>query len=74
MLQLLSSQQTEKLLTGNYAFSKWSLSMLVTRLKDTYARAPTHMTLVTCTGEMNSFINKYRTTITGNDYTTFQKL
>ncbi|MDR3011942.1 MAG: hypothetical protein LBU70_01875 [Chitinispirillales bacterium] len=74
MVQLLSSEQTQKLLTGNYAFSKWGLSMLVTRLKDTYARQPTHMTLVSCTGEMNGFINKYRSTITGDDAAVFQKL
>ncbi|MCL2219353.1 MAG: hypothetical protein FWC23_03925 [Chitinispirillia bacterium] len=69
----LSPEQTEKLLQGNYAFSLWSLSMLITRLKGVYANTQTPEALDTCTGELNAFINKFRK-IMGHDYTLIEKL
>jgi len=62
-----------KLLKGNYTFSLWSMSMLITRLKGVYASDSSDMSLEKCTGEMNAFVNKFRA-IMGNDYTVLQKL
>ncbi len=67
----LSQEQMVKLLKGNYTFSLWSMSMLITRLKGVYASDPT--SLEKCTGEMNAFVNKFKG-VMGNDYTVLQKL
>jgi len=70
---LLTPQQTEKLLKGNFMFSLWSLSMLVTRLKGVYAGDPSSPVLESCTGELNAFLSKF-SKIMGNDSTIIQKL
>jgi len=67
----ISTVQTEKLMKGNYAFSLWSLSMLITRLKGIYAKDPD--ALNNCTGELNAFIKKFKK-IMGNDYALIEKL
>jgi hypothetical protein len=67
----LSPQQAEKLLRGNYTFSLWSLSMLITRLKGVYAKDSE--ALDTCTGELNAFVRKFGK-IMGNDYVLLEKL
>jgi len=69
----LSQEQMVKLLKGNYTFSLWSMSMLITRLKGVYASDASFSSLEKCTGEMNAFVNKFRT-IMGNDYVILQKL
>jgi hypothetical protein len=69
----LTPQQTEKLLKGNFMFSLWSLSMLVTRLKGVYTSNPSSPVLENCTGELNAFVTKF-SKIMGNDYTIIQKL
>jgi len=69
----LSPQQAEKLLKGNYTFSLWSLSMLITRLKGVYAKDPTLGALDNCTVELNAFIKKF-SKIMGNDYSLIEKL
>jgi predicted Mrr-cat superfamily restriction endonuclease len=70
---VLTPQQTEKLLKGNFMFSLWSLSMLVTRLKGVYSSNPSSPVLENCAGELNAFVNKF-SKIMGNDYTIIQKL
>jgi hypothetical protein len=69
----LTGQQVEKLLKGNYAFSLWSLSMLVTRLKGVYANDPSPEILGSCTGELNAFVRKFGK-IMSNDYAIIEKL
>lgn len=66
-------QQTEKLLKSNQAFSQLGFSMLLTRLKITYAGNPTQTTLQTCTNEINAFLNKFQA-IMGGDYAVIAKL
>ncbi|MDR0330881.1 MAG: hypothetical protein LBH93_04130 [Chitinispirillales bacterium] len=69
----LSQEQTVKLLKGNYSFSLWSLSMLITRLKGVYAGDSSTDSLETCTGELNAFVKKF-SGIMGNDYVLLEKL
>ncbi|MCL2182507.1 MAG: hypothetical protein FWB85_03440 [Chitinispirillia bacterium] len=69
----LSPQQAEKLLKGNHAFSLWSLSMLITRLKGVYDINPTPEVLDSCCGELSAFITKFAK-IMGKDYTLIEKL
>ena len=53
-------QQMEKLLQGQYEFKQWAFSMLLTRLKTSYAAAPTPANLEKCVGEINTFLEKYQ--------------
>ena len=69
----LSQEQMVKLLKGNYTFSLWSMSMLLTRLKGVYAGDSSDTSLEKCTGEMNAFVKKFKA-IMGNDYAVLQKL
>jgi len=69
----LSQEQMIKLLNGNYTFSLWSMSMLITRLKGIYASDSSPTSLTKCTDDMNAFVNKF-SNIMGNDYTLLQKL
>jgi hypothetical protein len=69
----LTGQQVEKLLTGNYTFSMWSLSMLITRLKGVYADNPSPEILGNCAVEVNAFVRKFGK-IMNNDYTIIEKL
>lgn len=73
VLMELSHEQVEKLLKGNYTFSLWSLSMMITRLKGIYANNPAPEVLATCTGELNTFVRKFAR-IMGNDYAIIEKL
>ncbi|MDR2965403.1 MAG: hypothetical protein LBU88_06475 [Treponema sp.] len=52
-------QQMEKLLQGQYTFKQLGFSMLLTRLKSSYADAPTQANLETCVNDINAFIAKY---------------
>jgi hypothetical protein len=69
----LSQEQMAKLLKGNYAFSLWSMSMLVTRLKGVYAGDSSQTALMKCTEEMNAFVNKF-SNIMAKDKELLQKL
>jgi hypothetical protein len=69
----LSQEQMVKLLKGNYTFSLWSMSMLLTRLKGVYASDSSPACLEKCTGEMNAFVKKFKA-VMGNDYALLQKL
>jgi len=54
-------QQTEKILRGQYNFTQLGFSMLVTRLKILYAKAPAPSTIEKCAGEINTFLSRYHT-------------
>jgi len=56
----LTVQQMERLLQGKYEFKQISFSMLLTRLKNDYAAAPTSANLEHCVNEINAFLNKYK--------------
>ena len=55
-------QQTEKLLKGiHQKFNLFAFSMLLTHLKELYAKDPSQPTLESCTAEINKFLDKYKT-------------
>jgi len=56
-------QQTEQILHGQYKFSQLAFSMLVTRLKTLYAKAPTPSTVEKCAEEINAFLGRYHKTM-----------
>jgi len=70
---VVTPEQTEKLLKGNFMFSLWSLSMLVTRLKGVYTTDPSLPVLESCAGELSAFVSKF-SKIMGNDFSIIQKL
>jgi len=57
----ITIQQTEKLLRGNYSFRQLAFSLLITRWKSNYAKAPTQTTVEQCAAEINTFLKKYNT-------------
>ena len=57
----VTTQQMEKLMHGQYTFSQWAFSMLLTQLKNKYSTAPTEENLERCTNELNGFLTKYKT-------------
>ena len=66
-------QQTEKLLKGSQSFSQLGFSMMLTRLRTTYAKNPSQATLQTGMSEINAFLDKFAT-IMGADYAIITKL
>ena len=68
---IITTQQMEKLLLGQFLFKHWAFSMLITQLKNKYAVEPTEATLEKCTNELNSFITKYKA-ILGQDMAIIQ--
>ena len=69
----LTSEQTEKLLCGNYSFSQLGFSMMVTRLKTVYAKDPSQAALQKSTGEINLFLDKFKSAMV-NDFATIAEL
>lgn len=67
----ITTQQAEKILNGNYAFSQLGLSMMLLRLRRMYDQSPD--TLKKCTGEINIFLKKYEK-IMSADYAIMAKL
>ncbi|MDR2728417.1 MAG: hypothetical protein LBB56_04735, partial [Chitinispirillales bacterium] len=63
-IMTITPQQTEKLLKGNFTFSLWSFSMLLTKLKNVYANDPSSVTLQSITKELNIFIEKFNKVMT----------
>lgn len=57
---MITSQQAEKLLKGQYAFELWAFSVLLTQLKNDYAASPTQENLEQCVEKINAFITKYQ--------------
>lgn len=69
----VTSAQVQKILSGSYTFSQLGFSMLSTRLKGLYAKDPSYETLKECTGEINTFLQKYENTMAA-DLTIISKL
>ena len=63
--------QAEKILKGDQAFSQLGFSMMIARLKKTYAKDPS--TLESCAGEINAFLDKFKNAM-ANDYAIIAKL
>ena len=64
-------QQTEKILSGNHRFSRFSFSMMITRLKLLYSRNPS--SLKNCMDEINAFLDKFEN-IMNKDCAIIEKL
>ena len=56
----INTQQTEKLLSGNHSFSQMGFSMLLTRLKSSYAKDSSEESLKTAMSEINTFLDKFK--------------
>ena len=69
----VTSQQTEKLLTGIQKFQLFAFSMMLTHLKELYTKDPSPTTLEKCTSEINTFLGKYQA-IMGADFAVIEKL
>lgn len=69
----ITIEQTKKLLTGGNTFTQLGFSMLVTRLKSVYQKDPSALVLQKCTGEINAFLEKFKT-IMEKDYAIISKL
>ena len=70
---IVTLEQTEKLLKGNYRFSQLGFSMLITRLKGLYAIHPNQAFLHTSMDEINIFLLKFKTIMT-DDFETLAKI
>ena len=55
----VTHQHAEKLLTGTQKFGLFAFSMMLTHLKELYAKDPTNITLENCTKEINAYLEKY---------------
>ena len=69
----VTTQQTEKILKSSQSFSQLGFSMLVTRLKSSYTKNPSPVTVQDCTTQINAFLGKFNA-IMGADYATIAKL
>ena len=69
----INLQQTEKLLKGNQSFSQLGFSMLVTRMKKSYAKTPSPTTVQECMAQINAFLEKFQS-IMAADYVAITKL
>ena len=66
-------EQAEKILKGDQVFSQLGFSMMVARLKKSYAKDPSPTTLQSCADEINAFLDKFKNAMS-NDYMTITKL
>lgn len=57
----ITATQAQKILTGNYTFTMLGFSMIITRLRKTYAKNPSSTELQNCVSELNVFLQKYST-------------
>ena len=69
----VTAMQTQKILSGNQKFSQLGLSMMITRLKSIYAKDSSQAVLLSCTDEINLFLQKYGA-ILAEDYSVISKL
>ncbi|MCL2010122.1 MAG: hypothetical protein FWG71_06195 [Synergistaceae bacterium] len=69
----ITLEQAEKILKGDLPFSLLGFSMMIARLKNTYAKDPSQTTLQTCADEMNSFLRKFKGAM-ANDYSAIARL
>ncbi|MDR1914355.1 MAG: hypothetical protein LBQ68_07755 [Clostridiales bacterium] len=69
----ITFSQAEKILAGKFPFTMLGFSMLMTRLRRTYASNPSQATVLTCMEEINAFLRKYSKIMTA-DYAVISKL
>jgi DNA-binding response OmpR family regulator len=69
----VTTEKTEKILTGNLKFSQLGFSMLITRMKTLYAQYPTQVTLQTFSEEITTFIEKSKM-LMASDYETIIRI
>jgi len=55
----LTFQQAEKLLKGNQKFEHFAFAMLMTRLRERYAKNTAPVTVESSVEEINAFLSKY---------------
>ena len=65
--------QTEKLLKENLKFKMFPFSMMLTHLKEIYAKDPSQPVLEKCTADINAFLEKYHS-IMVEDYAIIEKM
>ena len=70
---IITLEQTEKLLKGNYRFSQLGFSMLITRLKGLYAIHPNQAFLHTSMDEINIFLLKFKS-VMADDFETLASI
>ena len=69
----VSNSQVKKLLTGEGKFKMFAFSMMLTNLKETYAKDTSFDSLESCTTEINKFLDKYQT-VMADDFAIISKL
>jgi len=69
----ISLQQTEKLLKGKQTFGQFGFSMMLTRMRNGYAKDPSSNTITAYTTEINTFLTKF-SQIMADDYAIIQKM
>jgi hypothetical protein len=69
----INSTQVEKILKGNQSFSQLGFSMLITRLKASYAKDSSLNSLQNATIQVNGFLDKFKN-IMAADYAVITKL
>ena len=70
---IVTHQHAEKLLKGTEKFKLFAFSMMLTHLKERYAKDSSAITLESCTREINAFIDKYKT-IMAEDFSLIESL
>jgi hypothetical protein len=73
IIMQVTPAQVKKALTGNYTFTQFGFSMMLTRLKTTYERDQSQSNLQHCVDEINAFLTKF-SKIMATDYNTLIKL
>ena len=69
----ITLEQAEKLLKGDYKFKQLGFSMMLTRMKELYFKAPSPASLHHCTSEINMYLEKFKA-IMGADYAVITNL
>ena len=70
---LITAEQAKKILLGNFVFSQLGFSLMITRLKRTYASNQDSAVLTNCVNEINAFLKKYES-IMADDYAIISRL
>ena len=73
IIMKVSVPQVKKLLTGVNQFKMFAFSMMLTNLKEVYAKDSSFDTLESCTAEINRFLEKYHVVMAA-DYEIIAKL
>ena len=69
----INMAQAEKILKSNQAFSQFGFSMMLTRLRNMYAKDSSQNTIKTCMDEINVFLDNF-SSIMGDDYNIITKM